>query len=103
MPCGARDVLPGKGVPREEALRADYRKLIAIRKAHPALSRGTHRGLFTEGDLYVFERRDPASRDVVVVAVNRGSAPASAAAAAPEEGGSSAGGGLPHGNAGGGG
>ena len=34
--------------------------------------------------------RDPASRDVVMVAVNRGNAPASAAVAAPEEWGSSA-------------
>ena len=78
MPWGARDILPGKGKPRDEALRRDYQKLIAIRKAHPALTRGGHQGLATEGDLYVFERRDPQSGDAVVVAVNRGAAPASA-------------------------
>jgi alpha-amylase len=83
MPWGARDVLPGKGRPRDEALRADYQKLIAIRRAHPALSRGSHTGLSTDGDLYVFQRRD--SGDAVVVAVNRGAAPAKATFAAPAE------------------
>jgi alpha-amylase len=85
MPWGARDVLPGKGRPRDEALRREYQKLILIRRAHPALSRGGHAGLSTEGDLYVFERRDAASHDAVVVAVNRGPAPASATVAAPAE------------------
>jgi alpha-amylase len=85
MPWGTRDVLPGAGLPRDDALRRDYQKLIAIRKAHPALSRGKHVVLSTEGDLYVFARRDAASKDVVVVAVNRGSEPATATFAAPPE------------------
>jgi len=85
MPWGSRDVLPGKGRPRNEALRADYKKLIAIRRAHPALSRGTYETVSTDGDLLVFLRRDGAAKDVVVVAVNRGAAPATAKFAVPPE------------------
>jgi len=61
MPWGARGIQPGAGKPRDEALREYYRKLIAIRRAHPALWQGTHKGLATDGDLYVFERRDEAA------------------------------------------
>ncbi len=45
MPWGNRRVQPGAGKPRDEALRADYKKLIAIRRAHKALSRGVYTGL----------------------------------------------------------
>lgn len=85
MPWGERDILPGKGLPRDEALRADYRRLIAIRRMHKALSRGSHTGLASDGDLLVFLRRDAESGDAMVVAVNRGGAPATAAFTAPEE------------------
>ncbi len=85
MPWGNRKIQPGAGKPRDEALRADYRKLIAIRRAHKALSRGVHTGLSTDGDLLVFLRRDEASGDAVVVAVNRGAAPATAGFDAPAE------------------
>jgi alpha-amylase len=78
MPWGSRKILPGAGGPRDEALRNDYKRLIAIRRSHPSLSRGKHEAISTEGDLYVFARRDPASRDTVVVAVNRGAAAATA-------------------------
>jgi len=84
MPWGGRDVLPGKGMPRDEALHADYRRLISIRRAHPALSRGVHERLVAEGDLLVFAQRDAGSDDVVVVAINRGAAAATARFAAPE-------------------
>ncbi len=76
MPWGGRKILPGAGQPRDEALRADYKKLIQIRRAHPALSRGTHEAVSTDGDLYVFLRRDADSKDAVIVAVNRGKAAA---------------------------
>lgn len=76
MPWGGTGMKPGAGVPRDEALREDYRKLIAIRRAHPALSRGLHTGLVIDGDCYVFLRADATSGDAVVVAVNRGSAAA---------------------------
>jgi len=72
MPWGERDISPGKGLRRDEPLRADYVKLIALRKAHPALSAGTHRGLSTSSDLYVYAREDQATGDAVVVALNRG-------------------------------
>jgi len=89
MPWGAREVLPGAGMPRDEALREDYRKLIAIRRAHPALSRGTHLGLVTAGDLYIFQRQEPANGDAVVIAINRGKERASATFAVPPEWGTS--------------
>ena len=85
MPWGERDVLPGKGRPRDEELRADYRRLIALRRAHLALSRGVHTGLATDGDLLVFSQRDPASGDAVVVAVNRAAQPAAASFEPPPE------------------
>jgi alpha-amylase len=90
MPWGERQILPGAGLPRDEALRTDYKKLIAIRRAHLALSRGDYSGLSTEGDLLVYLRRDPASKDAVVVAVNRGASPATASFAAPAEWGTGA-------------
>ncbi len=71
MPWGERAVQPGAGLPRDESLRQFYQKLIAIRRAHPALARGTHKGLVTEGDVYAFIRHEPESGDAVVVAVNR--------------------------------
>ncbi len=85
MPWGGRNILPGAGVPRDEALRADYKKLIGIWRAHRALSRGTHTAVATDGDLYAFLRRDEASKDAVVVAVNRGTAPATLKLAVREE------------------
>ncbi len=83
MPWGARRILPGAGLPRDETLRADYRRLIAIRRAHPALWRGHHELLLADGDVLVFARRDTLSDDAVVVAVNRGAGPAKAGFAAP--------------------
>ncbi|MFY3745730.1 alpha-amylase family glycosyl hydrolase [Anaeromyxobacter sp. Red801] len=75
MPWGQMDVLPGAGKPRDEAMRAFYRRVVALRRAHPALSRGTHEPLATDGDGLVFLRRD--GDDAVLVAVNRGKAPLS--------------------------
>lgn len=82
MPWGGRPIAPGAGRERDEALRADYVKLIAIRKAHPALSRGTHTTLSTNGDLLVFSQ-NLAGSDEVIVAVNRGSEPAEAVIPTP--------------------
>ena len=85
MPWGDQDVLPGKGLPRDEGLRDFYRRLIAIRRAHRALSRGRHTGLATSGDPYVYLRRDPGTGDAVAVGLNRGAAPAAVAFAPPPE------------------
>jgi alpha-amylase len=81
MPWAARDVRPGAGLPRDEALREDYRRLIALRRAHRALQTGSHRTLATAGDLLVFARELP--DEAVVVAVNRGTAPTRARIARP--------------------
>jgi len=75
MPWGKKNVLPGKGLKRDEGLRDFYKKVIAIRRAHPALSRGTHQGLSTDGDVYAFARQDAQSGDGVIVVVNRAKAP----------------------------
>lgn len=75
MPWGARNVPPGAGKPRDEELRSFYKRLIAVRKAHPALSRGVHAGLSTDGDVYAFLRADAETKDAVVVALNRGASP----------------------------
>jgi alpha-amylase len=86
MPWGDRKILPGAGKPRDEALRADYKKMIAIRRAHPAFARGTHSGFATDGDLLVFLQSEEGSdphRDAAVVAINRGTAPATASFDAP--------------------
>jgi alpha-amylase len=72
MPWGDRTILPGTGLPRDEAMRVDYRRLIGIRRAHPSLWRGRREPLARDGDLLVFARHDEASGDVTVVAVNRG-------------------------------
>jgi alpha-amylase len=72
MPWGSRDVKPGAGKPRDEELRKLYQKLTSIRRAHVALSRGTHQGLSTEGDVYVYLRHEAGSGDAVMVAINRG-------------------------------
>ncbi|MEW5756966.1 MAG: alpha-amylase family glycosyl hydrolase [Pseudomonadota bacterium] len=83
MPWGDRAIAPGNGVARDEKLREYYRQLIALRRAHPALSRGAFRELATDGDLLVFAREDQASNDSVIVAVNRGEAQATATVPPP--------------------
>ena len=59
---------------------------IGVRRAHASLSRRKHAAA-TEGDLHTFVRRDPESRDAVVVAVNRGKAPMNFINAAIQDGG----------------
>jgi alpha-amylase len=83
MPWGDRAIPPGAGKPRDEELRAFYVKLARLRRAHPALSRGTHEPISTEGDLLAFARRLDA--DVVAVAVNRGASAATFRWTAPPE------------------
>ncbi len=76
MPWGERPIMPGSGLGRDESLRADYQRLIAIRRAHPALERGVHASVATDKDLLVFQQSDEATGDLVVVGVNRGDTPA---------------------------
>jgi glycosidase len=72
MPWGQRDILPGKGIERDEGLRDFYKKLISVRKEHPALRRGDYTLLTQPQDaVLAFARRDAASGDVVLVLANR--------------------------------
>jgi glycosidase len=72
MPWGPRDILPGKGVARDEGLRSFYKRLIALRMAHPALRRGDYAMLTQPTDsVLAFARRDAASGDAVIVLANR--------------------------------
>jgi glycosidase len=73
MPWGERDIQPGKGVARDEAMRAFYKQLIQVRKGRPALRRGDYQLLTQPQDAALaFARRDAASGDLVVVLANRG-------------------------------
>lgn len=85
MPWGGKPIDPGRGLPRDDSLRAFYKKMIGIRRGHPALSRGVHTSLSGDSDLLVFLRRDEASKDAVLVAVNRGEALAVGRVEAPPE------------------
>lgn len=73
MPWGDRDILPGKGIERDEAMRDYYKFLIALRKAHPALRQGDYlllTGPQDPGLAYI--RHDAGSNDRVLVIANRG-------------------------------
>jgi glycosidase len=81
MPWGELDLPPGKGQQRDEGLRDFYRRLIAIRRAHPALWRGSHATLASGPDWLAFTRRDErqgAAGETLVVVVHRGPEPAMA-------------------------
>lgn len=58
----------------DKALLADVRRAISLRRAHPALRRGTFTRLGVTQDAYAFAR--VYEGEVVVVALNRGGAPA---------------------------
>jgi len=84
MPWGGREILPGKGLARDEAMREFYKRLIRIRAEHPALRRGDYTLLTQPQDMVLaFGRRDPASGDQVLVLANRESTPAAADLAPP--------------------
>lgn len=85
-PWNGLAVDPGRGVPRDESLRAWVTHLVEIRRAHRALSRGTFAGLATDGDLLVFARSlTGEAGETVIVAVNRGDQPAIATVDRPED------------------
>ena len=72
MPWGDRDIQPGKGKPRDEAMRQYYRMLLHIRRDHPALSRGDYALMSGPRDaVLAYIRHDAASGDGVAVLVNR--------------------------------
>jgi glycosidase len=84
MPWGEKDIQPGKGVMRDEAMRSLYKRLIQVRKERPALRRGDYQLLMQPQDAALaFARRDAASGDVVVVLANRDEQPLAADVALP--------------------
>jgi alpha-amylase len=85
MPWGDRDILPGKGVARDEGLRDFYKTLLKVRQEHPALRRGDYTLLTQPTDAALaFSRRDAASGDQVLVLANREDGPLTADVALPE-------------------
>jgi len=83
MPWGDLGIRPGAGAVRDEAMRELYKKLLATRSAHKALSRGTMTLISTDGDMLVYQMADEESADAVVVALNRSAEPAQAKFTAP--------------------
>jgi glycosidase len=72
MPWGDRDIYPGKGEARDEAMREFYKMLLHIRHHHPALSRGDYTLLSGPQDpVLAYARHDMTSGDKVMVLVNR--------------------------------
>lgn len=72
MPWGDRDIKPGKGLPRDEAMRDYYKQLLHIRHVHPALTRGDFTLLSGPQDaVLAYIRQDIASGDNVLVLANR--------------------------------
>ncbi len=72
MPWGKRDILPGAGIERDEAMRDFYKALIKLRKQHKALTRGDYTLLTGPQDpLLAFVRTDAATDNRVLVLANR--------------------------------
>ena len=72
MPWGDANILPGKGIARDEDLRKFYKSLLQIRASRPALRRGDYTLLTQPTDIVLaFARADAASADKVVVLANR--------------------------------
>lgn len=72
MPWGGRDIRPGKGAARDEAMREYYRALLHIRRQHPSLRRGDYTLRSGPQDpVLAYLRHDASSGDQVLVVVNR--------------------------------
>ena len=75
FPGDPRDAFTAAGrTPAEQAIYSTYRELLRLRKATPALRRGTLTDLIAVETLYVYEREY--QRERVVVALNLANAPA---------------------------
>lgn len=75
FPGDPRDAFTAAGrSPDEERLHATFRELLRLRRASPALRRGTLTDLIADEHVYAYLREDPAER--VIVALNLGKGPA---------------------------
>lgn len=76
MPWGERDILPGKGIARDELLRDYYKELIKLRKSHPALTHGEYQSLTGPQDPWLaYVRYESGAKDIILVVANRDSKP----------------------------
>lgn len=73
------------GKAQDGTLLTMYRRLIELRRAHKALSRGAYTTLATSDDALAYLRSWPEGPDAVIVAVNRGNKPAALALALPAD------------------
>ncbi len=69
---GCRRTMVWDAEAQDRELLAWHRRLIHLRRAHPALRRGGMRTVYARGDVYVFERHDGADRALIIL--NRGTA-----------------------------
>lgn len=67
-----RGAFPWDEAKWDHELRAFVQKGIALRQAHPVLRRGSYRGVYAGGDVYVFARQ--LDREVMIVALNASTA-----------------------------
>lgn len=67
---GCRGTMIWEHSKQDQELLEWHRQLIRIRKAHPALRRGTFRKVFASNHVYAFERQY--DKDQVIVILNRG-------------------------------
>jgi glycosidase len=75
FPGDKRNVFEASGRTAEEQRMWTWtRDWLTLRRAHSALRRGTLVDLYADPDAYVYARRDPA--ETIVIALNRGAAPA---------------------------
>ncbi|MBV9946801.1 MAG: DUF3459 domain-containing protein [Myxococcales bacterium] len=67
-----------RGRSRDDTLRAWYRQLIGLRRAHPALTQGGRVPIAVRGadEVLAYERRDPVGRESLLVVLNFSERPA---------------------------
>ena len=71
--CGLADDNVARMAGKPHSILMLYRQLLALRRAHPALSIGDIRLLDTDGDVLAYQRRHGAER--LIVALNLGKRP----------------------------
>jgi len=79
MAWGDKDILPGAGIERDENLRAQFKSLIALRKATPSLRGGEFKVVYSDNDVLIYQRGTDA-----IIAINRGAKASVTDMAAPD-------------------
>ncbi|VAW17634.1 hypothetical protein MNBD_ALPHA12-1691, partial [hydrothermal vent metagenome] len=73
MAWGSKDILPGAGIERDENLRDQFKRLIALRKATPSLRGNEFKVLYSDKDILIYKRGTDA-----IIAINRAENPLTA-------------------------